>query len=309
MKKAADPMARAVSDVLRAWNRCNEEVAAWEKSSGSLSMATRLAVTKRELNRFLCAFEESAFLKRAEHEREKSDKTGEAPSTVYFVIAISLPTLLKLKREAGYADTEAVNRLIDKIVITVPRLVFDEIVLAKESQHAPQYRDFLKSVDRHAPPATVGVVDVLMGKDKFCGTFFATRRPENVRGWTRADFARMFEHQYPRDGPPTEELLDSLMKMIHPSSLIEEGEVQYRLGGVFCPNAANPSREFMRKAAKLSRTCSRCQRRGINLSTCAVCKAAWYCDIECQRAHWKPAHRAQCKFLAAAVALIEQEEE
>ena len=49
---------------------------------------------------------------------------------------------------------------------------------------------------------------------------------------------------------------------------------------------------------KMTRTCSHCGASNAP-SACVACKAAFYCAVPCQRAHW-PAHRAPCRAHAAA---------
>ncbi|XP_038048055.1 uncharacterized protein LOC119722102 [Patiria miniata] len=41
------------------------------------------------------------------------------------------------------------------------------------------------------------------------------------------------------------------------------------------------------------KTCAACGRRAPNISECAGCNNAWYCDKECQLSNW-PAHKASC---------------
>jgi hypothetical protein len=37
-----------------------------------------------------------------------------------------------------------------------------------------------------------------------------------------------------------------------------------------------------------------------DFKSCSACKSASYCGAECQRAHWKGAHKAECAQLKAA---------
>jgi len=41
--------------------------------------------------------------------------------------------------------------------------------------------------------------------------------------------------------------------------------------------------------------CANCPRPG--KKRCAACTIPWYCSKECQREHWKKAHRFECKVL------------
>jgi hypothetical protein len=43
--------------------------------------------------------------------------------------------------------------------------------------------------------------------------------------------------------------------------------------------------------------CLACNRANAKALLCSKCKTAWYCDLVCQRNHWK-LHRAQCKVFA-----------
>ncbi len=41
------------------------------------------------------------------------------------------------------------------------------------------------------------------------------------------------------------------------------------------------------------------------LKQCGGCRAARYCGADCQRAHWREGHRAECRALAAAAVAAE----
>ena len=47
------------------------------------------------------------------------------------------------------------------------------------------------------------------------------------------------------------------------------------------------------------RFCSACSAAATKLLRCSGCQSTWYCNSECQRAHWK-SHRPECKRLKAA---------
>jgi hypothetical protein len=73
----------------------------------------------------------------------------------------------------------------------------------------------------------------------------------------------------------------------------------------------NAAREFVLRAEQtavgdIAATCSNpaCAdpQQGCNLSACAVCKCVQYCSRECQRAHWKSSHKAECKPVASEAA-------
>ena len=48
--------------------------------------------------------------------------------------------------------------------------------------------------------------------------------------------------------------------------------------------------------------CFECGKHGHNLPKCNTCKQAFYCNVECQRNHWKK-HRPVCRSTVAALAL------
>jgi hypothetical protein len=59
-------------------------------------------------------------------------------------------------------------------------------------------------------------------------------------------------------------------------------------------------RAFKRDAG----TCAKCGKsqkdEGVRLRTCSSCKTILYCSSACQKAHWKPVHKAVCKALRAS---------
>ena len=44
----------------------------------------------------------------------------------------------------------------------------------------------------------------------------------------------------------------------------------------------------------LKRSCSHCRSFKEGLTRCSRCKAAYYCNAECQMAHWKGGHSQDC---------------
>lgn len=52
-----------------------------------------------------------------------------------------------------------------------------------------------------------------------------------------------------------------------------------------------------------------CGRSHFDMKACQKCKAAWYCNAACSKAHWK-AHKRECAALAQGVsARVEQHED
>lgn len=49
------------------------------------------------------------------------------------------------------------------------------------------------------------------------------------------------------------------------------------------------------------RICAQCSMRGDKLQRCSKCQEAYYCSVDCQKAHW-PAHKKACKAAAKAAA-------
>uniref|UniRef100_A0A6B2LJE1 MYND-type domain-containing protein n=1 Tax=Arcella intermedia TaxID=1963864 RepID=A0A6B2LJE1_9EUKA len=45
---------------------------------------------------------------------------------------------------------------------------------------------------------------------------------------------------------------------------------------------------------QLGNTCSFCNKQGVKLSLCSICKSVQYCNKDCQRSHW-PKHKPNCK--------------
>ena len=41
-------------------------------------------------------------------------------------------------------------------------------------------------------------------------------------------------------------------------------------------------------------TCAACGKAGDNLKTCTSCKQVKYCNVSCQRAHWRK-HKKECR--------------
>jgi hypothetical protein len=67
-------------------------------------------------------------------------------------------------------------------------------------------------------------------------------------------------------------------------------------------NAAMQRRTALRDAAHtlsqaaplLMRSCAQCGHESHIHRSCALCRQAWYCDAECQRAHWRASHKRAC---------------
>jgi hypothetical protein len=55
-------------------------------------------------------------------------------------------------------------------------------------------------------------------------------------------------------------------------------------------------------AALLLRECAQCRHGSHVHRCCALCKAVWFCDADCQRAHWRAGHRDACAGRAAVAA-------
>jgi glycosyltransferase involved in cell wall biosynthesis len=55
----------------------------------------------------------------------------------------------------------------------------------------------------------------------------------------------------------------------------------------------------MMDAGKLTHSCSSCSTEGA-VNSCSRCKKVWYCNSECQLAHWKAGHKQACVATTAA---------
>ena len=53
--------------------------------------------------------------------------------------------------------------------------------------------------------------------------------------------------------------------------------------------------EFIERSKKV---CGECGETGSNLLTCGRCKVIFYCNVNCQKKHWKGGHKEECKELA-----------
>ena len=49
-------------------------------------------------------------------------------------------------------------------------------------------------------------------------------------------------------------------------------------------------------------TCAACGANDKQLKYCQSCKSVWYCSRDCQKAHWKPTHKAECEIIGKAFA-------
>ena len=60
-------------------------------------------------------------------------------------------------------------------------------------------------------------------------------------------------------------------------------------------NAANGSSSSSDGAGGKQRKCAWCESESLNKLRCGGCRAAFYCNRECQLSHWKAGHKADCK--------------
>ena len=51
---------------------------------------------------------------------------------------------------------------------------------------------------------------------------------------------------------------------------------------------------LLQMEANLKRSCAHCRGFKEGLTRCSRCKAAYYCNSECQMAHWKAGHASDC---------------
>eukprot|EP00980_Cylindrotheca_fusiformis_P018393 scaffold6052_cov118-Cylindrotheca_fusiformis.AAC.6 len=115
----------------------------------------------------------------------------------------------------------------------------------------------------------------------------------------RADVAELLLHKH-KTSIHTKDLDDiSPLKMTMEGGLLMRSRVCKMITDLTRREATKKKREAKKGGSNF---CANCDKDlGVNGgSTCSLCKVTFYCGKECQVAHWKNGHKAECKELVAA---------
>lgn len=257
------------------------ETEAWEaRLKTPISHDSRLFIAKTEMVKFQAAFVESDFLRQCEA----------SETSTYFILSMSIASLLRVTHSA--TPKAVAHSTVKRQLITVPLALFEDTVL--KSSRADEYRQVQKSEDRQGHQI-MGIVNILLGSSRILHVLFLRRKGEDASNMSRQDLLRLFQHQFPGHPNPSDEKLDSVMRELSVSRTREQAEAYQKETRAKCPEMYAKMEQLRKDTALLlMRTCSWCHSRGVKLDVCSGCEAVWYCNTECQRAHWRKGHKQEC---------------
>jgi hypothetical protein len=246
----------------------------WEMSPKRVPLHIALENVNAGWNNFQKRLSECDIIKRYANEKD----------IVYFIFTLTYDMYMSPQTN--------MESCFNTFSIKITKQMFD-LLCTHDTQYHEMYINAMKSENKEKPSRIFGIVEIfLSGDNDVKKSMYVCREEEDMRKMTMTDMAELTRLKFP---DITEEKLQSIVKFMEHSRdfLNLHPEIAKEFFEEYICDHKDSFHEYIANVSINTRTCSACNRRGIRLKTCSVCAAVWYCDVNCQKNHWK-IHKPQC---------------